>query len=271
MKNFKKHLLLSVLVLSIFSISGCGGDDTNTTPAINEVNKFLQDNIEIKEVNKTDDQRTTIYEIKNNSDYNFINLEVGINKDPALENSYSNEGTLDKNYYSCYENKIDLNIASKGTIYTTIGGQGLINEKDYLSIVLGDDSSECKELATNQESLTKFVEERITKDSDKLDYVNVSFNCLGKTEYLFSSSIAGVELPDGEKKQVYNWKITNNTDRKVTLDATNIVVVGGTKGFYKIEGEGTVKEEKTISLEPHGSIELGSISEPSAQYYYTSK
>lgn len=101
---------MTVLCLSMFSISGCG-NNKNTVDAYNQTNKFLQENIEINEVAK--DGNITIYEIKNNSDLNFVNLPICYNLNGDFENSYSYDKKLDDKYFEDYQDTFYLDIPSK--------------------------------------------------------------------------------------------------------------------------------------------------------------
>ena len=166
MKNLKKIFLMAVLCLSMFSISGCG-NNKDTVDAYNQTNKFLQENIEINEVAK--DGNITIYEIKNNSDLNFVNLPISYNLNGGFENSYSYDKKLDDKYFEDYQDTFCLDIPSKKSILTKNNLTLLMDNKNFLTIKLGEDVDQYKNLATDQVSYNTFVNKHISEYNPSYD------------------------------------------------------------------------------------------------------
>ena len=259
MKNIKKILLIAVLCLSIFSISGCGKKD-DVTQAFNDTNKFLHDNIEITLVGE-DQAKMKIYEIKNKSDYNFVKLPVSVLDVTDIENSYTLEKTPTNYTYS--SERYELNIPSKQTIYTKTNCQEFIDNFNKFSIVLGANDEVYKKLITNQKKFNEFVESHITKEKSDMDFINVSIDYVGPTDFELSDQFSLVE----GSKRVHTWKLTNNTDKEVILNSYDISAIGGDNSFFNVECEGTVYQETTITIPANGSIELDNTSDSSAKLY----
>ncbi len=261
MKNVKKILLIAVLCLSIFSISGCGKKD-DVTQAFNDTNKFLHDNIEITLVGE-DQAKMKIYEIKNKSDYNFVKLPVSVLNSSDIENSYTLEKTPTNYTYS--SERYELNIPSKQTIYTKTDCQEFIDNINNLSIILGADNDAYEKLITNQKKFNEFVETHITKEESDMEFKNVSIEYVRPTDFELSRGLS--PMLSTEAKRVNTWKLTNNTDKEVILNSYEIAAVGGDNMFFKVEGEGTVYQETTITIPANGTIELDNTSDSSAKLY----
>lgn len=268
MKNSKKIFLMAVLCLSMFSISGCG-NNKDTVDAYNQTNKFLQENIEINEVAK--DGNITIYEIKNNSDLNFVNLPISYNLNGGFENSYSYDKKLDDKYFEDYQDTFCLDIPSKKSILTKNNLTLLMDNKNFLTIKLGEDVDQYKNLATDQVSYNTFVNKHISEDNPSSDYQNVSIDYVGPSDYVIKTAPGALD-PNlyGTEKQLYLWKFTNNTDKEASITKRDITCLNLTYSpFYEANGEGRVYEEESITIPAGGSIELGTTNGPEAKYYYT--
>lgn len=259
---------MAVLCLSMFSISGCG-NNKDTVDAYNQTNKFLQENIEINEVAK--DGNITIYEIKNNSDLNFVNLPISYNLNGGFENSYSYDKKLDDKYFEDYQDTFCLDIPSKKSILTKNNLTLLMDNKNFLTIKLGEDVDQYKNLATDQVSYNTFVNKHISEDNPSSDYQNVSIDYVGPSDYVIKTAPGALD-PNlyGTEKQLYLWKFTNNTDKEASITKRDITCLNLTYSpFYEANGEGRVYEEESITIPAGGSIELGTTNGPEAKYYYT--